>query len=56
VLALDYSITASDACYVALAGQNKQPLITADLALIRNLVGSEIEVIDLQKLGDGSQE
>jgi predicted nucleic acid-binding protein len=47
-LALEYQITAYDACYAALAEGNKLPLITADQALIRSLHGSGIEVIDLQ--------
>ena len=47
-LALEYQITAYDACYAALAEGNKLPLITADQALIRNLEGSGIEVIDLR--------
>ena len=55
-LALEYTITAYDACYAALAGQNKLPLITADQALIRSLAGSGIELIDLQEWGDGNWE
>ena len=49
-LALEYQVTANDACYAALAQGNKLPLITADQALIRSLQGSGIEMIDLQGL------
>ena len=43
-LALQYDITAYDACYAALAQQLSLPLITADAPLIRKLSGSGIDV------------
>jgi predicted nucleic acid-binding protein len=49
-LALQYRISAYDACYAALAQGSKLPLITADQALIRDLQGSGIEIVDLQAL------
>ena len=46
-LALDFNITAYDACYVALAQQVNLPLVTADTSLARSLEGSGVEVIIL---------
>lgn len=43
-LALQYDLTAYDACYAALAQQLSLPLITADAPLTRKLAGSGIEV------------
>lgn len=49
-LALAYGISAYDACYAALAQQNKLPLITADSALLQKLQGSGIELLLLDNL------
>ena len=46
-LALEYKITAYDACYAALAGQTQLPLITADRPLAQKLQNSEIDVVVL---------
>jgi predicted nucleic acid-binding protein len=46
-LALQYDLTAYDACYAALAQQLSLPLITADAPLTRKLAGSGIEAISL---------
>lgn len=43
-LALQYDITAYDACYAALAQQLDLPLITADSPLRRKLAGSGIAI------------
>ena len=43
-LALNYGITAYDACYAALAVETSLPLITADRSLARLLGGSDIEI------------
>lgn len=43
-LALEYEITAYDACYVALAGLLELPLITADRRLANKMRGSDIPV------------
>lgn len=43
-LALEYEITAYDACYVALAGLLELPLITADRRLANKMRGSDILV------------
>lgn len=42
-LALQYDITAYDACYAALAQQLDLPLITVDAPLVRKLAGSGVE-------------
>ncbi len=39
-IALQFEITAYDACYVALAHRLRTPLVTADEALVRKLAGS----------------
>lgn len=44
VLALNYEITAHDARYIALAEQLALPFVTADAALARKLIGSQIDV------------
>jgi predicted nucleic acid-binding protein len=49
-LALAHYISIYDACYAALAYQLKLPLVSADQALKRNLVGSEIQILDLSGL------
>ena len=46
-LAIQYDLTAYDACYAALAQQLSLPLITADAPLLRKLAGSGIEAISL---------
>ena len=46
-LALEYKITAYDACYAALARQTQSPLITADRPLAQKLQNSGIEVMVL---------
>jgi predicted nucleic acid-binding protein len=43
-LALDHSLTAYDAAYVALAHRLSLPLITADEALVRRLAGTDLAV------------
>jgi predicted nucleic acid-binding protein len=42
-LALQYDLTAYDACYATLAQQLALPLITADAQLIRKLTGSGVD-------------
>lgn len=49
-LALDYEITAYDACYAVLARLLNLPLVTADLSLVRQLQGSQVHVRRLQEL------
>lgn len=49
-LALEYEITAYDACYVALAKGTNLPLITADRPLARKLADSDIEVLLISDL------
>jgi predicted nucleic acid-binding protein len=49
-MALNYEITASDACYAALALQSSLPLVTADDSLARRLGDSNVEVLDLMAL------
>jgi predicted nucleic acid-binding protein len=49
-LALEYAITAYDACYAALGKQTKLPLITADKPLAQKLQDSGIEVVLLSDL------
>jgi predicted nucleic acid-binding protein len=39
-LALEYGISAYDAVYVALAAEERLPLVTADARLVRALAGS----------------
>ncbi|MBK8903495.1 MAG: type II toxin-antitoxin system VapC family toxin [Anaerolineaceae bacterium] len=46
-LAVQYDLTAYDACYAALAQQLALPLITADGPLVKKLTGSGIEAISL---------
>ncbi len=50
VLALNYEITAYDACYIALAEQLSLPFVTTDEALARKLIGSQIDVQELQDM------
>jgi predicted nucleic acid-binding protein len=54
-LALEYRITAYDACYAALAQQTRLPLVTADVAFIQKLEGSGIEFLDLQRINSFNQ-
>ncbi len=42
-LALDFGVTAYDACYAVLAQLLNLPLVTADESLSRKLVGGEVE-------------
>ena len=49
-LALEYKITAYDACYAALAQQNQIPMITADRPLSQKLQNSGIEVMLLLEI------
>jgi predicted nucleic acid-binding protein len=49
-LTLDYEITAYDACYAVLARLLDLPLVTADLALVRQLQGRQVRVRRLQEL------
>ena len=49
-LALEYKITAYDACYAALAQQNQIPMITADRPLAQKLQNSGIEVMLLLEI------
>jgi predicted nucleic acid-binding protein len=49
-LALQYEITAYDACYAALAQQLDLPLVTADEALVRKLQDSDINAMMLSEL------
>jgi predicted nucleic acid-binding protein len=43
-LALQYDLTAYDACYATLAQQLSLPLITADAALVRKLTNSAVVI------------
>ncbi len=47
LLALEYGISAYDAVYVALAAQERLPLVTADARLVRALAGSPHTVLHL---------
>ncbi len=49
-LALEYEITAYDACYAALAMETHLPMITADRPLSQKLKGSEIEITLLKEV------
>ena len=49
-LALNFDITASDACYAALAEQLSLPMVTADVTLAQKLANSGIEVSTLNLL------
>lgn len=49
-LALAHDISIYDACYAALAYQLKFPLVSADRSLKRNLLGSEIQFLELSEL------
>ena len=42
-MAVQYDLTAYDACYAALAQQLSLPLLTADAPLIRKLANSDVE-------------
>ena len=46
-LALEYGISAYDAVYVALAAEERLPLVTADARLVRALAGSPHVVLHL---------
>jgi predicted nucleic acid-binding protein len=48
--ALDYEITAYDACYAVLARLLSLPLVTADLSLVRQLQGGHVDVRRLQEM------
>ena len=48
-IALDHTISAYDACYVALSCRVGVPLVTADESLIRKLVGAPFSI---QRLAD----
>ena len=48
-IGFEYGITVYDACYVALANLLNLPLVTADDALVRRLIGSSFNI---QGLGD----
>jgi predicted nucleic acid-binding protein len=43
-VALDHSISAYDACYVALSHRLGVPLVTADDALVRKLAGAPVNI------------
>src|SRR5436305_1961225 len=43
-IALNHRVSGYDACYVALAGRVKAPLITADEKLVRSMAGKEFRV------------
>ncbi len=47
LLALEYGISAYDAVYVALAAEERLPLVTADARLVRALAGSPHAVLHL---------
>jgi len=47
LLALEYGISAYDAVYVALAAEERLPLVTADARLVRALAGSPHVVLRL---------
>ena len=47
VLAVEYGISAYDAVYVALAAEERLPLVTADARLVRALAGSPHAVLHL---------
>ena len=47
LLALEYGISAYDAVYVALAAEERLPLVTADARLVRALAGSPHVVLHL---------
>ncbi|MCA9972414.1 MAG: type II toxin-antitoxin system VapC family toxin [Anaerolineales bacterium] len=49
-LAVQYDLTAYDACYVALAQQLHLPLVTADTPLVKKLQGSNLDVRSLAAL------
>jgi predicted nucleic acid-binding protein len=49
-IALDYSITAYDATYVALSRRLGVPLVTGDDALVRKLAGAPFQVVRLADL------
>ena len=46
-LALEYGISAYDAVYVALAAEERLPLVTVDVRLVRALAGSSHTVLHL---------
>ncbi len=47
LIALEYGISAYDAVYVALAAEERLPLVTADARLVRALAGSPHTVLHL---------
>ena len=55
-LALQYGITAYDACYAALAQQLDLPLITADTPLAQKLAGSGITIHTLTSFSNQESE
>jgi predicted nucleic acid-binding protein len=49
-LALEFELTAYDACYTALARRLKLPLLTADAALASKLENSSLSCVTLDNM------